>query len=61
MLLDIYRGNGREPEFRQLATEFQQHFNTQAPKWETYSQHEQDSGGLELSLDEDMGNATVSR
>ena len=61
MLLDIYRSNGREPEFRHLAAEFQQRFNAQAPKWETDSQHEPDRGGLELSLDEDMGNATVSR
>jgi pilus assembly protein FimV len=33
MLLDVYRSNGRELEFRQLAAEFQQHFNAQAPKW----------------------------
>jgi hypothetical protein len=46
MLLDLYRSNSREQEFGRLAQEFHQHFNSQAPKWDT-SQPDTDDGGLE--------------
>jgi hypothetical protein len=47
MLLDLYRTQGREDEFRKLADEFHHHFNAETPRWETYPRQEQAERGLE--------------
>jgi len=47
MLLDLYRGNGREQDFRQLAEDFHLHFNVQTPQWETFAGPSPDDLGLE--------------
>jgi hypothetical protein len=36
MLFDLYRGQGRETRFRELASEFERRFNAQAPDWESH-------------------------
>ncbi len=47
MLLDLYRSNGREQDFRQLAEDFHLYFNAQTPQWETFAGSAQDDLGLE--------------
>jgi pilus assembly protein FimV len=47
MLLDLYRSNRREQDFRQLAEDFHLHFNVQAPQWETFAGSAPDDLGLE--------------
>jgi hypothetical protein len=46
MLLDLYHTHGRRQEFRQLAQEFHQHCNVQAPAWDSYSARERGAAGL---------------
>jgi hypothetical protein len=47
MLLDLYHAHGRRQEFRQLAQEFHQRCNVQAPTWESYPTREHGTAGLD--------------
>ena len=47
MLLDLYRTQGREQEFRELADQFHRQFNAQTPAWDAYRPQAQDDRGLE--------------
>jgi hypothetical protein len=47
MLLDLYHAHGRRQEFRQLAQEFHQRCNVQAPTWESYPIREHETAGLD--------------
>ena len=47
MLLDLYHTHGRRQEFRQLAQEFHQRANVEAPTWESYAAQEHDANGLD--------------
>lgn len=46
MLLDLYHTHGRRQEFRELAQQFHQHCNVEAPTWESYATRERDATGL---------------
>jgi hypothetical protein len=46
MLLDLYHANGLRQDFRQVAQEFHQHCNVQAPTWESFAQRDRDASGL---------------
>ncbi len=47
MLLDLYHGQGREAEFRELAERFHAQFNAQTPSWDGYRLEGRDDRGLE--------------
>ena len=47
MLLDLYRRQGRERDFRELAQQFHQRFNAQMPEWSTFPGHADGDDGIE--------------
>jgi len=47
MLLDLYRKEGRDKDFRELAQDFHLRFNAAVPAWDDFPQQDQRDLGLE--------------
>ena len=47
MLLDLYRKQGRDQDFRELAQDFHLRFNAAVPAWDNFATHDEADSGLD--------------